>query len=137
MTVEMVNLLQKHSNLHRLEEVLTVVAPRAVGRERHVHPGTEHVGHTGHPGREVHVAHRAVHDSGAAARHESFMVKIAGTELGFRVADRCMQVHGGIGLATELPISKMWRDARSFMITEGPVEVMRMVLAREIFREHN
>ena len=29
----------------------------------------------------------------------------------------------------------MWRDARSFMITEGPVEVMRMVLAREIMRE--
>jgi alkylation response protein AidB-like acyl-CoA dehydrogenase len=30
--------------------------------------------------------------------------------------------------------AKMWRDARSFMITEGPVEVMRMVLAREILR---
>src|SRR5262249_6926541 len=44
------------------------------------------------------------------------------------------QIHGGMGLATEMPISQMWRDARSFMITEGPVEVMRMVLAREIFR---
>ena len=53
---------------------------------------------------------------------------------GFRVADRCLQIHGGMGLATEMPISQMWRDARSFMITEGPVEVMRMVLAREIFR---
>ncbi|WP_229266873.1 acyl-CoA dehydrogenase family protein [Leptospira sp. severe_002] len=76
-------------------------------------------------------------DAGAAGRHESFMTKIAGTELGFRVADRCMQIYGGMGLATEMPISKMWRDARSFMITEGPVEVMRMVLAREILREHN
>lgn len=73
-------------------------------------------------------------DAGVAARHESYMVKIAGTELGFRVADRCMQIHGGMGLATEMPISKMWRDARSFMITEGPVEVMRMVLARDILR---
>jgi acyl-CoA dehydrogenase len=62
------------------------------------------------------------------------MTKIAGTELGFRVADRCMQIHGAMGLALEMPISKMWRDARSFMITEGPVEVMRMVLAREILR---
>jgi acyl-CoA dehydrogenase len=62
------------------------------------------------------------------------MAKIVGTELGFRVADRCMQIHGGMGLATEMPISNMWRDARSFMITEGPVEVMRMVLAREILR---
>jgi acyl-CoA dehydrogenase len=73
-------------------------------------------------------------DAGVAARHESYMAKIVGTELGFRVADRCMQIHGGIGLALEMPISKMWRDARSFMITEGPVEVMRMVLARDIFR---
>jgi len=73
-------------------------------------------------------------DAGVAARHESYMVKIAGTELGFRVADRCLQIHGGMGLATEMPISKMWRDARSFMITEGPVEVMRMVLARTILR---
>jgi hypothetical protein len=61
------------------------------------------------------------------------MAKIAGTELGFRVADRCMQIHGAMGLTLEMPISKMWRDARSFTITEGPAEVMRMVLAREIF----
>lgn len=73
-------------------------------------------------------------DAGVAARQESYMAKIVGTELGFRVADRCMQIHGGMGLATELPISKMWRDARSFIITEGPVEVMRMVLARDILR---
>ena len=74
-------------------------------------------------------------DAKAAARHESYMAKIAGTELGFRVADRCLQIHGGLGLALELPVSKMWRDARSFMITEGPVEVMRMVLAREIMKQ--
>ena len=74
-------------------------------------------------------------DAKIAARHESYMTKIAGTEMGFRVVDRCMQIHGGMGLALEMPISKMWRDARSFMITEGPVEVMRMVLAREIMRD--
>jgi len=73
-------------------------------------------------------------DAGVAARHESYMAKIVGTELGFRVADRCLQIHGGLGLAAEMPISHMWKDARSFMITEGPVEVMRMVLAREILR---
>jgi acyl-CoA dehydrogenase len=76
-------------------------------------------------------------DAGVAARQESYIVKIAGTELGFRVADRCMQIHGAMGLATEMPIAKMWRDARSFMITEGPVEVMRMVLARDILRGSN
>jgi acyl-CoA dehydrogenase len=64
-------------------------------------------------------------DAGTLARYESFMTKIAGIELGFRVADRCMQIHGAMGLALEMPISKMRRDARSFMITEGPVKVMR------------
>jgi acyl-CoA dehydrogenase len=74
-------------------------------------------------------------DTGTLARHDSYMTKIAGTELGFRVADRCMQIHGAMGLTVEMPISKMWRDARSFIITEGPVEVMRMVLARELLRQ--
>lgn len=68
------------------------------------------------------------------ARHESYITKIFCTELGFRAADRCMQIHGGMGLTLETPIQKMWKDSRSFMITEGAVEVMRMVLAREIFR---
>ena len=73
-------------------------------------------------------------DHGKLPRHESFMTKTFCTELGFRAADACLQIHGGIGLTVDLPIHKMWKDARSFMITEGPVEVMRMALAREIFR---
>jgi acyl-CoA dehydrogenase len=48
-----------------------------------------------------------------------------------------MQIHGGLGLTTDLPIHKMWKDSRSFMITEGAVEVMRTVLAREIFKTYN
>lgn len=73
-------------------------------------------------------------DHGGLARHESYIAKIFCTELGFRVADRCLQIHGGMGLTLEMPIHKMWKDSRSFMITEGAVEVMRMVLAREVFR---
>jgi acyl-CoA dehydrogenase len=76
-------------------------------------------------------------DAGTAARGDSYMAKICGTELGHRVADRCLQIHGGMGLTKELPIEKMWRDSRSFMITEGPVEVMRMVLAREVLRQYS
>jgi acyl-CoA dehydrogenase len=73
-------------------------------------------------------------DHGKLARHDTYTTKVFCTELGFRAADRCLQIHGGIGLTTELPIHKMWKDSRSFMITEGAVEVMRMVLARAIFR---
>jgi acyl-CoA dehydrogenase len=73
-------------------------------------------------------------DRGDDARTETFMVKVYGDEMGFRVADRCLQLHGGIGLTTELPIEKFWRDQRSFMITEGPTEVLRTALARQILR---
>jgi acyl-CoA dehydrogenase len=44
-----------------------------------------------------------------------------------------MQFHGGLGTATEMPIERMWRQSRSFMITGGPVEIMRASLAREVF----
>jgi acyl-CoA dehydrogenase len=76
-------------------------------------------------------AHRF--DSGTLGRHETFMTKIYCTELGFEAADRCMQFHGGLGTATEMPIERMWRQSRSFMITGGPVEIMRAALAREVF----
>jgi acyl-CoA dehydrogenase len=72
-------------------------------------------------------------DNGTLQRHETFMNKIFCTELGFEAADRCMQFHGGLGTATEMPIERMWRQSRSFMITGGPVEIMRASLAREVF----
>ena len=75
-------------------------------------------------------------DNGSLQRHETFMTKIFCTELGFEAADRCMQFHGGLGTATEMPIERMWRQSRSFMITGGPVEIMRASLAREVFALH-
>jgi len=73
-------------------------------------------------------------DNGTLQRHETYMTKVFCTELGFEAADRCMQFHGGLGTATEMPIERMWRQSRSFMITGGPVEIMRASLARELFR---
>jgi acyl-CoA dehydrogenase len=75
-------------------------------------------------------------DAGEDARRETYMVKVFGDEMGFEVADRCLQLNGGMGLTTELPIEKMWRDARSFMITEGPIEVLKTALANHIIRGH-
>ncbi len=51
-------------------------------------------------------------------------------ETAFRVADMCMQIHGGIALTADLPIEKFRRRQRSFRITEGASEVMKMVIAR-------
>ena len=78
----------------------------------------------------------ARYDAGEDIRYESYMAKIMGDEHAFRATDRCMQVHGGIGLTTDLPIEKLWRDSRSMVITEGPPEILRMVTARAFYREY-
>src|SRR5262245_31616600 len=72
------------------------------------------------------------YDRGDDCREEAFMVKIFGDERSFWAADRCMQIHGGMGLSKELPIERFFRDQRSMMITECAIEVLRMALARTI-----
>lgn len=74
-------------------------------------------------------------DAGADARIETFMVKTSTVEMGFRVIDTCMQLHGGMGLTLETPIERFWRDIRSYRITEGPTEVLRTTLARQIIKQ--
>jgi acyl-CoA dehydrogenase len=80
------------------------------------------------------VADRAA--EGNVDRTDGFIQKMYADELGFRAADRCLQVHGGIGLTTDLPIENFWRQSRSFRITEGPTEIMKMVIARNVLREY-
>lgn len=72
------------------------------------------------------------HENGQDIRHEAYMAKMLGDKWSFQAADRCMQIHGGIAFAKELPIEKFWRDQRSMMVTEGPEEVLRMSLARHV-----
>jgi acyl-CoA dehydrogenase len=80
------------------------------------------------------LVHRAAAraDAGKADRNEAFVVKLYCTEMAWQAADMCLQVHGGIGLTTDLPVERLWRDQRSHMITEGTPEIMRMALARHV-----
>ena len=78
----------------------------------------------------------ARYDRGEDIRYQSYMCNYVGDRAGFEAADRCLQIHGGIGLTTDLPIEKLWRDLRSFMITEGPEEILKMALARHVLREY-
>lgn len=73
-------------------------------------------------------------DAGVDAKLETFMVKTFAVEMGFRVVDTCMQLHGGMGLTHDTPIERFWRDLRSYRITEGPTEVLRTTLARQILK---
>jgi len=75
-------------------------------------------------------------DQGGDIRYDAYMCKYFGDTKSFEAADHCMQIHGGLGLTTDLPIEKMWRDQRSFIITEGPTEILKMALARKVLREY-
>ena len=76
------------------------------------------------------------YDRGEDIRNEAFMCKNFGNVQSFIAADKCMQIHGGIGLSTDLPIETLWRDQRSMQITEGPTEVLKMTLARHVLKEY-
>jgi acyl-CoA dehydrogenase len=75
-------------------------------------------------------------DDGQEARIEAYHCKYLADEMAFAAVDRCMQVHGGIGLTTDLPIERMWRQQRSYRITEGASEVMRTVIARHVMKAY-
>lgn len=76
-------------------------------------------------------------DAGIDARMETFMIKTFGVEMGYKVVDMCMQLHGGLGLTQDTPIERFWRDLRSYRITEGPTEVLRTTLARNILKHYS
>ena len=78
----------------------------------------------------------ARHDAGEEVRYDAYLVKYFGDTKSFEAADKCMQIHGGLGLTTDLPIERMWRDQRSFVITEGPTEILKMALARHVLRTY-
>jgi acyl-CoA dehydrogenase len=51
-----------------------------------------------------------------------------------RVTDRAIQIFGGMGLMSELPLERMWRDARVDRIWDGTSEIQRHIIAREMLR---
>ena len=74
-------------------------------------------------------------DNGEGFRKEAAMAKLVSTEAGGRVVDRCMQMFGGLGVAKDLPLERWFREMRIRRIGEGPSEVQRHVIARELLGE--
>lgn len=60
------------------------------------------------------------------------MAKVVATEAASRVVDRSMQIHGGMGVAKELPLERWFRELRIRRIGEGPNEIQRMIIARDL-----
>ena len=69
-------------------------------------------------------------DIGSAAS----MCKLYCSEMAGRIADRAVQIHGGMGVLRGFPVERFYRDLRLFRIGEGTSEVQRMVIARDVLR---
>lgn len=74
-------------------------------------------------------------DAGSQASAESSMAKVAVSEALFRIADRCVQVMGGLGVARDSIVEQVFRETRAFRIYDGPTEVHKWSLARKIKRD--
>ena len=73
-------------------------------------------------------------DQGRDARDWISMVKIEAAETLGRVADRAVQVFGGMGYCSEMPIERLYRDARIYRIYDGTSEIHRTVVARSALK---
>ena len=74
-------------------------------------------------------------DGGAKGRHESSMIKAYVSEELFKVADRCVQILGGMGISDETPVGMIFSDMRAFRLYDGPTEVHKYAIARQVLRE--
>ena len=62
------------------------------------------------------------------------MAKLYASEAANRVADRAVQIHGGIGYIRGTPVERFYRDARVTEIYEGTSEIQRMVISRKMLQ---
>jgi alkylation response protein AidB-like acyl-CoA dehydrogenase len=71
-------------------------------------------------------------DRGEPFRTDAAVAKIVATEAAGRVVDRAMQVHGGLGVSKDLPLERWYRELRIRRIGEGPTEVQKMIISRDL-----
>ncbi|MCB2129094.1 MAG: acyl-CoA dehydrogenase family protein [Rhodobacteraceae bacterium] len=74
------------------------------------------------------------YDLGAVTEADMSMAKLKATETLAFIADEAIQIHGGMGLMDELPLERIWRDARVERIWEGTSEIQRHIISRELLR---
>lgn len=74
------------------------------------------------------------HEQGSEIRHESSICKVFVAEAVNRIIDRAVQICGALGVSGDTPLEEFYREARAFRIYDGPSEVHRMVIAREVLK---
>lgn len=85
-------------------------------------------------GRAMVVEAARSYDDGTDTRMAPSCAKLYCTEMVDRVADRAVQIHGGLGYMQEVKVSRFYRDARLFRLYEGTSEIQRTIIARHLVR---
>ncbi|MBX2823842.1 MAG: acyl-CoA dehydrogenase family protein [Gammaproteobacteria bacterium] len=73
-------------------------------------------------------------DQGLPANREIASAKVYASEMLAKVTDEAIQVFGGMGLMSDLPLERFWRDARVERIWDGTSEIQRHIISRELLR---
>ena len=73
-------------------------------------------------------------DQKTATDMDMAIAKLKATEMLAMVADEALQIHGGMGLMSDLPLERIWRDARIERIWDGTSEVQRHIISRALLR---
>ncbi len=71
-------------------------------------------------------------DEGLDNRHEASIAKLHGAQMVGRVADRVLQIHGGMGYTKELPVERLYREVRLYRIYEGTDEIQKRSIAKNL-----
>jgi acyl-CoA dehydrogenase len=74
-------------------------------------------------------------DQGQRVTKEAAMAKLTATETAQQVIDAAVQMFGGLGVVSEHPVERLYREIRSLRIYEGATEVQQLIIARELLRE--
>jgi acyl-CoA dehydrogenase len=75
-------------------------------------------------------------DHGIMTDRDAAMAKLFASEVLGRITDQALQIYGGMGLMSELPIERFWRDARVERIWDGTSEIQRHIISRSLLRPH-
>jgi len=67
---------------------------------------------------------------------EAAMIKLFASEVFGRVADKAVQIYGGMGYMKEFPIERFYRDARIARIYEGTSEIQKMVIVNQLIKNY-
>ncbi|MBQ0943753.1 acyl-CoA dehydrogenase family protein [Ideonella sp. 4Y16] len=74
-------------------------------------------------------------DQGRNVTREAAMAKMVATEGAQQVIDAAVQLWGGLGVVSEQPVERLYREIRSLRIYEGATEVQQLIIARELLKE--